>query len=376
MAKRDYYEVLSVSRTVTETELKVAFRKAAMQHHPDRNPGDKTAELKFKEVNEAYQCLSDTQKRAAYDRFGHAAFEQGSGPGGMGDGFGASMSDIFDDLFGDMKGRGRSNRSNGRERGSDLRYNMEITLEDAFRGKTATIKIPTSISCETCSGTGTKAGSKPKTCGTCGGQGRVRAQQGFFAIERTCPTCGGRGEIIENPCSVCAGSGRVTRDRSLSVNVPAGVEDGTRLRLSGEGEAGVRGGPSGDLYIFLSVKPHQFFQRDGADLYCRVPISMVQAALGGEFAVPTVDGGEAKVKVPEGTQSGKQFRIKDKGMPVLRSRDMGDLYIQAMVETPQNLTRRQRELLAEFDQESTQRTHPEAAGFLDKIKDFFDNLSG
>ena len=376
MAKRDFYEILGVSRTVTETELKVAFRKAAMQHHPDRNPGDKTSEVKFKELNEAYQCLSDTQKRSAYDRFGHAAFEQGNAQGGMGDGFGASMSDIFDDLFGDMMGRGRSNRSNGRERGSDLRYNMEISLEDAFRGKTATIKIPTSISCETCSGTGTKTGSKPKTCGTCGGQGRVRAQQGFFAIERTCPTCGGRGEIIENPCAVCAGSGRVTRDRSLSVNVPAGVEDGTRIRLSGEGEAGLRGGPSGDLYIFLSVKPHQFFQRDGADLYCRVPISMVQAALGGEFAVPTVDGGEAKVKVPEGTQSGKQFRIKDKGMPVLRSRDMGDLYIQAMVETPQNLTRRQRELLAEFDQESTQKTHPEAAGFLDKIKDFFDNLSG
>ena len=377
MAKRDFYETLGVTRTVTETELKVAFRKAAMQHHPDRNPGDKTAEIRFKEVNEAYQILSDGQKRSAYDRFGHAAFEQGGGAaGGMGDGFGASMSDIFDDLFGDMMGRGRSNRSNGRERGSDLRYNMEITLEDAFKGKTATVKIPTSISCEACSGSGAKPGSRPKTCGTCAGQGRVRAQQGFFAIERTCPTCGGRGEIIENPCSVCAGSGRVTRERSLSVNVPAGVEDGTRIRLSGEGEAGLRGGPSGDLYIFLSVKPHQFFQRDGADLYCRVPISMVQAALGGEFAVPTVDGGEAKVKIPEGTQSGKQFRIKDKGMPVLRSRDMGDLYIQTMVETPQNLTRRQRELLSEFEAESTQKTYSESAGFFDRIKDFFDNLSG
>ena len=296
--------------------------------------------------------------------------------GSPGDGFGASMSDIFDDLFGDMMGRGRANRSNGRERGSDLRYNMEITLEEAFRGKTAAIKIPTSVACETCSGSGAKAGSKPKTCGTCGGQGRVRAQQGFFAIERTCPTCGGRGETIENPCTVCMGSGRVTRDRSLSVNVPAGVEDGTRIRLSGEGEAGLRGGPAGDLYIFLAVKPHQFFQRDGADLYCRVPISMVQAALGGEFTVPTVDGSDAKVKIPEGTQSGKQFRIKDKGMPVLRSRDVGDLYIQAMVETPQNLTRRQRELLTEFEAESTQKTHPESAGFFDRIKDFFDNLSG
>jgi molecular chaperone DnaJ len=377
MAKRDFYEVLGVSKTVTETELKVAFRKAAMQHHPDRNPGDKTAEIKFKEVNEAYQCLSDSQKRAAYDRFGHAAFEQGgSGFGGMGDGFGSSMSDIFDDLFGDMMGRSRSGRNGGRERGSDLRYNMEVSLEEAYRGKTATIRIPTSVSCEACSGTGAKAGSKPKTCATCAGQGRVRAQQGFFAIERTCPTCNGRGEIIENPCSVCGGAGRVTRERSLSVNIPAGVEDGTRIRLSGEGEAGVRGGPAGDLYIFLAVKPHPFFQRDGADLYCRVPISMVQAALGGEFTVPTVDGSDAKVKVPEGTQSGKQFRIKDKGMPVLRSRDVGDLYIQAMVETPQNLTRRQRELLAEFEAESTQKTHPESAGFFDKIKEFFDNLSG
>ena len=333
--------------------------------------------LKFKEVNEAYQCLSDGQKRAAYDRFGHAAFEQGGMGGfGGGDGFASSMSDIFDDLFGDMMGRGRGGRSGGRERGSDLRYNMEITLEEAFKGKTATIKIPTSIACEACSGTGAKAGSKPKACATCGGQGRVRAQQGFFAIERTCPTCGGRGEVIENPCSACAGSGRVSRERSLSVNVPAGVEDGTRIRLSGEGEAGMRGGPAGDLYIFLAVKPHPFFQRDGADLYCRVPISLVQAALGSEITVPTVDGGQAKVKVPEGTQSGKQFRIKDKGMPILRSRDVGDLYIQAVVETPQNLTRRQRELLAEFDAESTQKTQPEAAGFFDKIKDFFDNLSG
>ena len=377
MAKRDFYETLGVTRTVTETELKVAFRKAAMQHHPDRNPGDKTAEVKFKEVNEAYQCLSDGQKRAAYDRFGHAAFEQGgAGFGGGGDGFASSMSDIFDDLFGDMMGRSQGGRSGGRERGSDLRYNMEITLEEAFKGKTATVKVPTSISCEACSGTGAKTGSKPKTCPTCAGQGRVRAQQGFFAIERTCPTCSGRGEIIENPCTVCAGSGRVSRERSLSVNVPAGVEDGTRIRLSGEGEAGMRGGPAGDLYIFLAVRPHPFFQRDGADLYCRVPISLVQAALGGEFTVPTVDGAEAKVKIPEGTQSGKQFRIKDKGMPILRSRDLGDLYIQAMVETPQNLTRRQRELLAEFDAESTQKTQPEAAGFFDKIKDFFDNLSG
>ena len=376
MAKADFYEILGVARTVTDPELKVAFRKAAMQYHPDRNPGDKAAESKFKELNEAYQCLSDGQKRAAYDRFGHAAFEQGGGGGGMGDGFGSSMADIFDDLFGDMMGRSRGGgRSGGRERGSDLRYNLEITLEEAYRGKTASVTIPTSISCDACSGTGAKPGSKPRQCATCGGQGRVRAQQGFFAIERTCPTCQGRGEVIDNPCSVCAGSGRVTRERALSVNIPAGVEDGTRIRLANEGEAGMRGGPSGDLYIFLAVKPHQFFQRDGADLYCRVPISMVQAALGGEFAVPTVDGSQTKVKVPEGTQSGKQFRIKAKGMPILRSRDQGDLYIQAMVETPQNLNKRQRELLAEFDSISSKANHPESAGFFDKIKDFFDQLS-
>ncbi len=372
MAKADFYEILGVARTATETDLKAAFRKVAMQCHPDRNPGDKAAEARFKDVNEAYQCLSDGQKRAAYDRYGHAAFEQG---GGMGDGFGSSMADIFDDLFGDMMGRSRGGRSSGRERGSDLRFNLDITLEDAFRGKNATVNIPTSVSCEACSGTGAKPGSKPRQCPTCAGHGRVRAQQGFFAIERTCPTCQGRGETIDNPCGACAGSGRVTRERSLSVNIPSGVEDGTRIRLAGEGEAGLRGGPAGDLYIFLAVKPHQFFQRDGADLYCRVPISMVQAALGGDFKVPTVDGSEAKVKIPEGTQSGKQFRIKGKGMPVLRSRDLGDLYIQAMVETPQNLNKRQRELLAEFESISSRTNHPESAGFFDKIKDFFDQLS-
>lgn len=375
MAKRDYYEALGVARTATDSEMKAAFRKAAMGCHPDRHPGDKTAEARFKEINEAYQTLTDGQKRAAYDRFGHAAFENGGAPGGMGDGFGSSMADIFDDLFGDVVGRRSSGRANGRERGSDLRYNMEITLEDAYRGKTAAIKIPTSLACEACAGSGAKPGSKPRACGTCGGIGRVRAQQGFFAIERTCPTCQGRGEMIDNPCSICAGSGRVTRERSLSVNIPAGVEDGTRIRLTGEGEAGLRGGPAGDLYIFLSLKPHPFFQRDGADLFCRVPISMVQAALGGDFMVHTVDGGEAKMKIPEGTQSGKQFKVKAKGMPILRSRDFGDLYIQATVETPQNLTKRQRELLAEFDAESSNRTHPESSGFFAKMKDFFDTLS-
>jgi molecular chaperone DnaJ len=369
MAKRDYYEVLGVSRTATEVEMKIAFRKAAMQCHPDRHPGDKAAETRFKELNEAYQCLCDTQKRAAYDRFGHAAFEHGGGFGSA-EGFTSSMADIFEDLFGDVMGR-RSDRSNGRERGSDLRYNMEITLEEAYNGKNATLKLPTSVTCESCSGTGAKKGYKPKTCTTCAGHGRVRAQQGFFAIERTCPACQGRGEMIDNPCPACSGSGRKTMERALSINVPPGVEDGTRIRLAGEGEAGLRGGPAGDLYIFLSVKPHAFFQRDGADLYCRVPISMVRAAVGGEIHVHAIDGTECKLKVPEGTQSGRQLKIKGKGMPVLRGRDHGDLHVQISVETPQNLTKRQRELLNEFEQESSHQTHPEATGFFARMKELF-----
>jgi molecular chaperone DnaJ len=370
MAKRDYYEVLGVSKSANDAELKAAFRKKAMECHPDRHPGDAAAEARFKELNEAYQVLSDAQKRPAYDRMGHAAFEQGGGAGGFGGGQGfGSMSDIFEDLFGDVFGGGR--RSGGQNRGADLRYNMEISLDEAYKGKAATIKVPTAITCEGCSGSGAKPGTKPKTCHSCKGHGRVRASQGFFAIERTCPTCQGRGEIIEEGCVKCGGAGRVTKERQLSVNIPPGVEDGTRIRLSNEGEAGARGGPQGDLYIFISLKPHAYYQRDGADLFCRVPISMVQAALGGEFKVPTLDGGEALVKIPEGTQSGKQFRLRAKGMPVLRSRDIGDLYIQAQVETPQNLTRRQRELLAEFDKESSAQTQPESDGFFKKMKGFF-----
>ena len=373
MGKRDFYETLGVARGATDAELKAAFRKAAMQCHPDRNPGDKQAETRFKELNEAYQHLSDSQKRAAYDRYGHAAFEHGGA--GMNEGFASSMSDIFDDLFGDMMGRRGGRNGSAKERGADLRYNLEISLEEAYQGKTATIKLPTSVACEACAGSGAKAGSKPTTCKTCAGHGRVRAQQGFFAIERTCPTCGGRGQTIDNPCDKCGGAGRVTRERTLSVNMPAGVEDGTRIRLAGEGEAGLRGGAPGDLYIFLSLKPHPFFQRDGADLYCRVPISMVQAALGGDFTVRTLDGGEAKVRIPEGAQSGHQMRLRGKGMPVLRTRDFGDLYIQANVETPQNLTRRQRELLAEFEAESSHKTQPESTGFFAKMKEFFEGLS-
>ena len=383
MSKRDYYEILSVSKTVTDGELKVAFRKLAMIHHPDKNPGNKDAEIKFKEINEAYQCLSDPEKRAAYDRFGHAAFSQGGQGGpGFGNEFGDFMSDIFENFFGDGRaqpgagaGRGRG-AAPGRERGADLRYNLEISLEEAFAGKTETIRIPTSISCEACGGSGAKPGSKPRPCQTCGGYGRVRAAQGFFAIERTCPNCHGRGEVIDDPCPSCAGAGRVTRERTLSINVPAGVDDGLRIRLSGEGESGARGGPAGDLYVFLSIKPHAFFQRDGADLFCRVPISMVTAALSGEITVPVVDGSQTQVRIPPGTQTAKQFRIKGKGMPVLRSREVGDLYIQVSVETPQNLTKRQRELLQEFDQEASEENHPESAGFFSKVKDFFVSGAG
>jgi molecular chaperone DnaJ len=366
--KRCYYETLEVERTADEPKLKAAFRKLAMKWHPDKNPGDAASEVRFKEINEAYEVLKDGDKRAAYDRFGHAAFEQGGGGPGFGAGFASSFSDIFEDLFGMAGQRGRGG---GRERGADLRYNMEITLEEAFLGKTAQIEIPVSVTCESCSGTGAKAGTKPKTCSTCAGQGRVRQAQGFFTLERTCPSCQGRGQMIEDPCPSCSGQGRVTRERNLSVNIPQGVEDGTRIRVAGEGEAGFRGGPPGDLYIFLSLATHEFFQRDGADLHCRVPISMVTAALGGEFEVPTIDKGQTKVKVPSGTQSGRRFRIASKGMPVLRSRQTGDMYVQVVVETPQNLTKKQQELLAEFEKLSSGATQPEAAGFFTKVKDFF-----
>ena len=375
MAKRDYYETLGVARAAGDAEIKAAYRKLAMKHHPDRNPGDKDCEHKFKEVSEAYEVLKDGDKRAAYDRFGHAAFEQGMGGGGAGFGadFASTFADIFDDFFGMG---GRRQRGGGRERGADIRYSMEISLEDAFQGKTAQIRIPTSVICEVCSGSGAKGGAKPKTCATCGGQGKIRQTQGFFTLERTCPACHGRGQVIDDPCPSCAGSGRVQRDRTLSVNIPAGVEDGTRIRLAGEGEAGARGGPSGDLYIFLSIGAHDMFQRDGADLHCRVPISMVTAALGGEFEVPAIDGAKARVKVPGGTQSGRRFRLTGKGMPVLRSKQTGDMYVQVMVETPQSLTKRQRELLAEFEKLSSQETQPESAGFFARVKEFFGTGAG
>lgn len=373
MTKRCYYEVLEVERTVSDGELKIAFRKLAMKWHPDKNPGDAAAEARFKELAESYEVLKDPQKRSAYDRLGHAAFEQSGGAGGPGFGadFSDFMTDIFDNFFGESRGRGGSQ---GRNRGSDLRYNLDITLEDAFAGKTASIRVPTAVRCDSCEGSGGKAGAKPRPCGACGGSGQIRTTQGFFAIQRTCPTCGGRGATIDNPCDVCQGAGRVTRERTLSVNVPAGVEDGTRIRLSGEGEAGSNGGPAGDLYIFLAIQPHAIFQRDGADLFCRAPVSMTLAALGGDFDAPTLDGQPASVTIPAGAQTGRQLRLKGKGMPVLRSRNVGDLYIQVVVETPQNLSRRQRELLQEFERESSGETHPESAGFLSRVKELFGGL--
>ena len=371
--KADFYETLGVQRGADDKELKSAFRKLAMQFHPDRNPGDTACEQKFKEINEAYETLKDPQKRAAYDRFGHAAFENG-GMGGA-QGFGAGgFADIFEDIFGDMMGRQRRS-SGGRERGADLRYNMEISLEEAFSGKTAQIHVPASVVCDECTGSGARPGTQPVTCSMCSGSGRVRASQGFFSIERTCPQCQGRGQTIQDPCPKCSGQGRVTEERSLSVNIPSGIEDGTRIRLAGEGEAGLRGGPSGDLYIFLSVKPHEFFQRDGADLFCKAPISMTTAALGGSFEVATLDGTQTRVKVPEGTQNGKQFRLRGKGMPVLRQPAVGDLYIQVAIETPQNLTKRQRELLEEFEKISSQENNPQSTGFFTRMKDFFESFS-
>jgi molecular chaperone DnaJ len=381
MAKRCYYDVLGVNRGADDAAIKGAFRRLAKECHPDRCNGDPTAEQRFKEVNEAYEALKDPQRRAAYDRFGHAAFDgSASGFGGFGGahGFGtdfsASMSAMFDDLFGEFMGARRPRTRSGRERGADLRYNMEITLAEAYEGKTAQIRVPTSVTCEDCSGSGAKAGTSPTACRTCGGAGKIRASQGFFTIERTCPACQGRGETIETPCPSCNGAGRVTRERTLSVTIPVGVEDGTRIRLAGEGEAGLRGGPPGDLYIFLSIKPHEFFQRDGADLFCRVPIAMTTAALGGQIEVPTIDGGRSRVKIPEGSESGKQFRLKSKGMPVLRSKQQGDLYIQVEVETPKNLSRKQRDLLKAFEEASNPDTSPASTGFFARVKEFFEGI--
>jgi len=382
MSKRDYYEVLGVGRDADEDGLKKAYRKLAMKYHPDRNQGDAEAEIRFKEVSEAYEILKDGEKRAAYDRFGHAAFEQG-GPGngaGFGGGgpFGGAFEDIFEEMFGRFGGGRGGGRGGATGRGADLRTQVEITLEEAFAGTKSNIRIPSSVSCEACKGTGAEGGSSTgvQTCGTCNGQGKVRAQQGFFLIERTCPTCGGSGRIIKNPCKICHGAGRVQRDRNLNVTIPPGVEDGTRIRLAGEGEAGLRGAPSGDLYVDIAVKPHPIFQRDGANIFIRVPLRMTQAALGGHVEVPSIDGGRARVTIPAGTQAGDQFRLRSKGFSVLRSAARGDMYVQVSVETPQNLTTRQRELLEQFEEDAAQasKTSPESEGFFAKVKEFWEGL--
>jgi molecular chaperone DnaJ len=378
MAKQDFYEILGVSKSADAEELKRAYRKLAMQFHPDRNSGDKTAEQKFKAVSEAYDVLKDDQKRAAYDRFGHAAFENGGrGPGdfGFGGGFSGGFADIFEEVFGAMGGGRRGGGQGGPSRGSDLRYNLEVSLEDAFRGKQTTVRVNTLAGCDACKGSGAEPGSRPATCRTCQGHGRVRAQQGFFTIERPCPTCHGAGQTIEKPCKSCGGQGRVRREKTLSVNIPPGVEDGTRIRLAGEGEVGLRGTAPGDLYIFVGIAPHAIFQRDGANIFCRVPIPFTTAALGGTIEVPTVEGSRTRVTVPAGTQSGHQFRLRGKGMTVLRSAVRGDMYIQAIIETPVNLNKKQQELLREFEKAGEKgKTNPESEGFFARVKEFFEDL--
>jgi len=388
---RDYYEILGVTRTCTEVELKTAFRKAAMQHHPDRNPGDPQAEVRFKECNEAYSVLSDAQKRAAYDRFGHAGVN-GMGAGGGGGGqagfhdMGDIFSEVFGQAFGEMFNAGR--RSSGPARGQDLRYDVEVTLEQAYAGDEIEVRYPTVMTCEVCDGSGAKPGTQPSTCSTCGGAGRVRATQGFFSVERTCPRCGGHGRVVADPCRACHGAGQVRQERTLKVRIPAGVDDGARIRLAGEGDSGARGGPRGDLYIFVSLKAHELFERDGLDLLCTVPVPMVIAALGGEIEAPCLNAGpkpcegdcKVKVKVPEGAQTGKTVRLKGRGMPSLRGREVGDLVVELYVETPTNLTARQRELICELSETCTgahaEHHHPRHAGFFSKARKFWDGLTG
>jgi len=367
MSKRDYYEVLGVARACSGEDVKAAYRKLAKECHPDRNPDDDTAEHRIKEINEAYDVLKDADKRAAYDRYGHAAFENG-GRGPQGFDFAASFTDVFDDLFGEFMGGKRARRSN---RGGDLRYNMEIALEDSYRGKSAEIRVPSLIACEECQGSGAQAGSKPETCTTCSGSGKVRASQGFFTIERTCPKCRGQGRVVKHPCKACNGQGQLQKERTLSVDIPPGVEEGTRIRLSGEGQGGMNGGPPGDLYIFLSIQQHPIFQRDAHDLYCRVPIGFTTAALGGEIEVPTLSGGRARVAIPEGTQTGHQFKLRGRGMPALKGQGHhGDLFVEVRVETPVKLTKKQKELLRAFEEESPEGCNPDSESFFAKMKEF------
>jgi molecular chaperone DnaJ len=379
MAKRDYYEILGATRGASDDELKKAYRKLAMKLHPDRNPGDKEAEARFKECSEAYDVLKDAEKRAAYDRYGHAAFEGGMGGGGGGGGnpFGGSgFEDIFEQMFG-FGGGGRQRQGQAAGRGADLRTEVQITLEEAFAGAKHTVRVQTGVQCDACNGSGSESSNtSAQTCPTCSGAGKVRAQQGFFLIERACPTCGGTGRVVKNPCKVCHGAGRVQRERTLNVTIPAGVEDGTRIRLTGEGEAGLRGAPAGDLYVDIGILSHSLFQRDGANIFVRVPLRMTQAALGEAVEVPVIDGGRARVTIPAGTQSGDQFRLRGKGFSVLRSAARGDMYVQVAVETPQNLSARQRELLEEFEAEAAERdkSSPESEGFFAKVRDFWEGL--
>lgn len=378
MSKRDFYEILGVQKNASDAEIKKAFKRLAMKYHPDRNPDDKDAEDKFKEAKEAHDILSDPQKRAAYDQFGHAGVDPSAG-GGFGAGAGgASFSDIFGDVFGDIFGGGGGRSRSGQRvyRGADLRYNLELNLEDAVRGTSVNIRVPTLVTCDECGGSGAKKGTSPVTCTTCGGHGQVRMQQGFFSLQQTCPRCHGTGQMITDPCGKCHGHGRVEKHKTLSVKVPAGVDVGDRIRLSGEGEAGENGGPPGDLYVHINIKEHPIFQRDGADLYCEVPIPFTAASLGGELEVPTLDG-RVKLKIPAETQSGKMFRLRGKGVKPVRSGVAGDLMCRVVVETPVNLTKRQKELLKEFEEslENDSVNHsPKASSWLDGVKKFFEDM--
>lgn len=377
MSQRDYYEVLGVARDASDRDIKKAFRRMAMKHHPDRNPDDAASEEAFKEVNEAYEVLSDSQKKAAYDQYGHAGVhgQGGHGHGGHDNGFGDIFGDVFGDIFGGGGGGGR--RRSSVQRGADLRYNLDLSLEDAVRGVSTTIKVPTLVGCEVCDGSGAKPGTQPKTCSTCGGVGQVRMQQGFFSVQQTCPTCRGEGKIISDPCNACHGHGRKEKTKTLSVKIPSGVDTGDRIRLTGEGEAGANGGPAGDLYVQVNVLEHAIFERDGKHLFCEVPISFVDAALGGELEVPTLDG-RVKLKVPAETQTGKLFRLRGKGISPVRGGSTGDLLVRAVVETPVKLNKRQKELLREFEQEMDQgndKHSPKKSGFFNSVKKFFEDMT-
>ncbi len=377
MSKRCYYEVLMVSKDATSREIKKSYKRLAMKYHPDRTKGDKDKEEQFKEIKEAYEVLSDEQKRAAYDQYGHAAFSQGGHGAGGGAGFGgADFGDIFGDVFGDIFGGGR--RQSRARRGSDLRYNMELTLEEAVKGKSVEIKVPTYVSCEPCGGSGAKKGSSAKTCTTCHGHGQVQMRQGLFAVQQTCPTCGGKGKVITDPCNKCHGQGRVEKTKTLSVKIPPGVDTGDRIRLANEGEAGEHGAPAGDLYVQVNVKDHPIFVRDENNLYCEVPISFTTAALGGEIDVPTLEG-KVKLKIPKETQTGKMFRLRGKGVKSVRSSITGDLMCKVVIETPVNLSKEQEELLRQFEETmGKKRSHhsPKETGFFKGVKQFFDDLKG